>query len=80
MHGNSNIKSREFLIQFCSLKYIAVLNLYIYARGRRPAGPSPSSPQKKDWLARKQTQILVADVFVIIPFVWLQYTYSHLGN
>jgi len=37
-------------------------------------------PSKKEWIARKQTLILAADVFVIIPFVWLQYTYSQLGN
>jgi len=42
--------------------------------------PLPLFPPKKEWIARKQTLILAADVFAVIPSVWLQYTYSHLGS
>ena len=66
-------KSREFLIKFCSLKCIAkirseVLNLYICARTEA----SKPLPHPKEWVARKQTLILAADVFVIAHFAWQQ--------
>lgn len=77
-------KSRKFLIQICSLKYIAkiaseVLNLHICAR-MGASRPLPLFPPQKEWIARKQTLILAADDFVIIPSVWLKYTYSHLDS